>query len=173
MIFSILMPSSVNSYLLVIVWAGLNSLFIAFYKKYCKYELVKPVFFWIKETVIIITIIIIPPWYWKAGMASGGGESSLMARLGSLALDGSPPRDGVSIKILMVVSHHHRCPLNEWKMSEIRNNLNIGHGLELYVKVPGVPAGVPRLSSETRSSSCYCYGKVVKISKYCGNGMLL
>ena len=47
-----------------------------------------------------------------------------MARLGSLALDGSLPRDGVSIKTLVVMSPHHHCPLNEWKKSEIRNNPN-------------------------------------------------
>ena len=35
-----------------------------------------------------------------------------MAMLGSLALDGSLPRDGVSIKTMVVVSPHNHCPLN-------------------------------------------------------------
>ena len=45
-----------------------------------------------------------------------------MVRLGSLALDGSFPRDGVSIKTLVVVTPHHHKPL----ISEntLNNSLN-------------------------------------------------
>ena len=45
-----------------------------------------------------------------------------MVRMGSLALDGSFPRDGVSIKTLVVVTIHHHKPL----MSEnaLNNSLN-------------------------------------------------
>ena len=45
------------------------------------------------------------------GLASGGGQPCPMARLGSLGSDGSFPRDGVSIKILVVVATHHHKPL--------------------------------------------------------------
>ena len=41
-----------------------------------------------------------------------------MARLGSLALDGSLPRDGVLIKTLVVVTLHHYKPLMSEKVIE-------------------------------------------------------
>ena len=48
-------------------------------------------------------------------------------QMGFLALDGSLPRDGASIKTLAVVPPHQHCSLNEQKMPEIRNNPNTVH----------------------------------------------
>ena len=48
-------------------------------------------------------------------------------QMGFLALDGSLPRDGASIKTLAVVPPHQNCSLNEQKMPEIRNNPNTVH----------------------------------------------
>ena len=56
--------------------------------------------------IIIIIIIIIIAWYWSTGWASGRGLLCLMVRLGSFALVGGLPRDGVSIKILVIVAPH-------------------------------------------------------------------
>ena len=70
-----------------------------------------------------------------------------MARLGFLTLDGSHPRDGVSIKILVVLSPRHHCPLISEKCQKLEIIQIPAQGLELYVKLPGVPADVPRLSS--------------------------
>ena len=72
---------------------------------------------------------------------------SLMARSRSLTLDGSLPRDGVSIKILVVLSPRQHCPLMSEKYQKLEIIQIPAQGLELYVKVPGVPAGTPQLSS--------------------------
>ena len=56
--------------------------------------------------IIIMIIIITIAWHWSTGWASGRGLLCLMVRLASFALVGGLPRDGVSIKILVVVAPH-------------------------------------------------------------------
>ena len=77
------------------------------------------------KIIIIITIIIIilSPWYRNTGLASGGEEPCLRVRLGSLALFGNFSRDGVTIKILVVVQNHpekHECNITSDYFNERR-----------------------------------------------------
>ena len=70
--------------------------------------------------MIIMIIIIISPRHINTGLASSGEKRSLMGSWITSVMAESLPRDGASIKILVVVAPYHHYPQNE--LNEFRYN---------------------------------------------------
>ena len=61
----------------------------------------------------VIKITIIAPWHINIGLASSGEQSCIMGRWSSSVLADNLPRNGFSIKILVVVAPYHHYPQTE------------------------------------------------------------
>ena len=73
----------------------------------------------------------------------------------------------------MVVSPHHHSPLNDWEMSETRNNSDTGPGAGTLSECHRSPGRCSLLQQRDLVIIILLLAKVDKRSEYCVNGMLL